>query len=195
MESIISDDTLDACLLAYKRLIKLLYKLGDLKLCLEQACSVVNLFTQDIYAYEWICKIFVEHYDSVKQSCLDALKNPIDFYAEKLLELNQDSSLGLFAKAIQHYQSQKFVAAREFLYKIQIVQPDYHKATKLLAMTEMQLEAYGLAELLWYQLKENESVDLAICLSYSNDKKKINDAIDILKTKETSLPIRQALAR
>lgn len=191
----LSDDSLDIYLSAYKRLIKLLFKLNDLKLCLDRACGLVDLHPKDIYAYEWICKIYCDHYNSSKKTCLDSLKKPIDFYATKLLELNQNSSLGLFVKAISHYNVQQFVAAREHLYKVQILQPDYKEAIKLLAFVEMHLEAYELAELLWYQLNENDSIELATCLSHNKDKSKLAEAVKILKTKDSSEEINKALAR
>lgn len=180
---------------ASKRFIKFLYKIGDLKLCVERACNLVELYPEEIYAYEWICKIYCEHYNSSRKACLDSLKNTIDFYATKLLELNENSSLGLFVKAISLYNSQQFVAARNFLYKVQNVQQNYELALQLLAFSEMQLEAYELAEKIWYQLKAHNSTELAICLSYSEEKTKLNEAVEILKTKETSNEVNQILAR
>ncbi|KNC22993.1 hypothetical protein FF38_07937 [Lucilia cuprina] len=195
LESILLDASLDVYLSAYKRFIKLLFKQNDLKLCLERACNLIDFYPEDIYAYEWICKIYCEQYNSTKNACLESLKNPIDFYASKLLELNSESSLGLLVKAIDLYNSQQFVAARELLYRIQIIQPNYEVAIKLLAFTEMQLQSYGLAENLLYQLKDNDSKELAICLSYSDEKSKLNEAVKLLKTKEPSEEINQALAR
>lgn len=180
---------------ASKRFIKFLYKIGDLTLCLDRACKLVELHPEEIYAYEWICKIYCEHYNSSRKACLDSLKTAIDVYATKLLDLNGNSSLGLFVKAIGFYNAQQFVAARDFLYKVQTVQPNYELALQLLAFSEMQLEAYEMAEKIWYQLKENSSTELAMCLSYSEEQTKLNEAVEILKTKETSTEINQILAR
>lgn len=180
---------------ACKRYIKLLFKLRDLELCLERACHLVESYPEDIYAYEWICKIYCENYDSKKKISLDNLKNPIDIYATKLLELNEKSSLGLLVKAISCYESQQYVAARELLYKVQNIQPDYNVALKLLALCEMHVEAYGLAEVLWQQLNQSDSIELAICLSYSEEETKLKEAIKILETKDKNKEIIQALAR
>ncbi|XP_065368368.1 tetratricopeptide repeat protein 37 [Calliphora vicina] len=195
LESILLDASSDVYLSASKRFIKLLFKQDDLNLCLERACNLIEFYPEDIYAYEWICKIYCEHYNFSKKDCLESLKNPIDFYATKLLELNGESSLGWLVKAIDLYNSEKFVAARDILYKVQKIQPNYEVAIKLLAFAEMQLEAYGLAEELWCQLKANDSQEHAICLSHSEEKSKLNEAVTILKAKELTMEIKQALAR
>lgn len=186
---------MDVYLSAYKRYIKLLFKFGDLAMCLERACNLVEFYPEDIYAYEWICKIYCENYASDKKTCLDFLKNPIDIYASKLLELNEKSSLGLLVKAISSYESQQYVAARELLYKVQTIQSDYEVAIKLLALCEMQVEAYGLAELLWQQLKQFDSIELATCFSYSEEDSKLKEAIKILKNKNSDKAINSVLAR
>ena len=186
---------MDIYLTAHKRFLKLLYQQGDLKLCLKKACNLIDFYPEDIYAYEWICKIYCEHYNTNQKDCLGSLSKDVEFYASKLLELNEKSSLGLFVKAINLYNLQQYVASREILYKIQSLDGNNNKAIELLALTEMQLEAFGLAENLWYQLKANENTELGICLSYSQDENKLKEALKILKNKESSLDVKHALAR
>lgn len=195
METILLDNSLDVYLTAYKRFLKLLYQQGDFKLCLEKACNLIDFYPEDMYAYEWICKIYCEHYNTTQKDCLNSLNKDVEFYASKLLELNEKSSLGLFVKAINLYHLQQYVAAREMLYQIQLLDGNNNNALELLALTEMQLEAYGLAEELWHKLKANDSFELALCLSYSEDENKLQEAVKIFKTKESSVDIKHALAR
>lgn len=180
---------------AYKRYLKLLYKQQNLSLCLEHACKLVEQYPRDIYAYEWICKIYCEQYDKADSTCLESLKEPIDTYAAQLAVLNAESSLALLINAIRHYQAEQYVAARELLYKAQAIQPNYGVMLKLLALTEMHMEAYGLALPLWQQLNDSNNVDYAICISYGDDLEKINEAVTVLKNAEVNDETVRALAR
>ncbi|TMW44849.1 hypothetical protein DOY81_010068 [Sarcophaga bullata] len=47
----------------------------------------------------------------------------------------------------------------------------------------MQLEAYGSGRELVASLQTNESTELGICLSYSQDENKLREAIKILQKK------------
>ncbi|XP_061389029.1 tetratricopeptide repeat protein 37 [Musca vetustissima] len=201
LEELLKDNALDVYLPAYKRYLKLLYKQQDLAKCLEYACKLVDLYPQDIYAYEWICKIYCENYDCTEENnnCLESLQQNIEYYATKLGELNSESSLALLIQAIEKYSAEQYVAARDILYRVLVIQPNYSVAMKLLARCEMHLEAFGLAYPLWQQLNDKTNVDYAICVSYSCvDSEILNEAVDVLKAleeKEKTEDAVRALAR
>lgn len=192
---ILEDNTTDVYLSAYKRYLKLLYKQTDLSKCLDYACKLVEKYPEDIYAYEWICKIYCENYESENSQCLESIAQPIDSYASKLSDLNPQSGLALLILAIDKYNAEQYVAARDILYKVLIVQPNYSVAVQILARTEMHLEAYDLAITLWLQLANNTSIDYAICMSYGEDQVKLTEAVEILKSQEKSEDSVRALAR
>ncbi|XP_013109877.2 tetratricopeptide repeat protein 37 [Stomoxys calcitrans] len=195
LEEIISDNTLGDHLPAHKRYLKLLYKQQQLDICLANACKLVEFYPDDIYAYEWICKIYCENYDTGNSSLLENLAQPIEVYASKLSVLNPQSGLALLIQAIDKYRAEQYVAARDCLYKVLVIQPNYSVAMRLLACTEMQLEAYGLADALWQQLSDTTSVDYAICVSYGEDQEKLSAAVEILKAQEKSEDVVRGLAR
>ncbi|XP_073812213.1 tetratricopeptide repeat protein 37 [Musca autumnalis] len=198
LEEILNDNTLDVYQSAYKRYLKLLYKRQELAKCLQHACKLVDLYPQDIYAYEWICKIYCENYDSTTTSgCLESLAQSIENYATKLAELNPQSSLAFLIQAIEKYNTEQYVAARDILYKVLVIQPNYSVAIKLLARCEMHLEAYGLAYGLWKQLSDNTNIDYAICVSHvAGDQEQLKEAVEVLKVpEEKSEDVVRALAR
>ncbi|XP_075166256.1 tetratricopeptide repeat protein 37 isoform X2 [Haematobia irritans] len=195
LEELINDNTIDVYLSAYKRYLKLLYKQKSLSECLEYACKLVDFYPDDIYAYEWICKIYCENYDTENNSILEKLKQPIEVYASQLSVLNPQSGLVLLIQAIDKYKLEQYVAARDCLYKALAIQPNYSIAIHKLARTEMHLEAYGLADSLWQQLSDKTSMEYAICMSYGDDPEKLKVAVDILNALEKSEEVVRALAR
>lgn len=196
MEAILSDASNEDFLIAYKHYVRLLFNSNEQIAVLQHSNKLIDLYPNDSYAYEWICKIYCESYDSERCSTfLLNLKKPIDYYADKLCELKSNVSTALTIKAISNFQSEQFVAARNELYKVLQIHNNYLIAMKLLAMIEMKLEAYERALPLWQQLGEEYLQQYALCLSYALDQCQLQEAIKILNNCDRNPEITKALAR
>lgn len=180
---------------AYKRYLKLLFKQNELTACLGHACKVIDLYPKDIYAYGWICKIYCDNYEKDQAIAFDGLTQSVDFYASKLLDLDENSYLGLVVKAIDLYNTQQYVASRQLLRHALKEEPNYMVAVKLLACTETHLEAYGLAEDLWQRLGKEFREEYALCLSHAQEESKLQEALHLLNEENLSPKALQATAR
>lgn len=78
---------------------------------------MTRLFEKEVYPLEWICKVFVDRIDDNDFVTLSYLENPIEFYAERLLAMSPNSTLGLMTRAIHFCRVGQFVKARETLLK------------------------------------------------------------------------------
>ncbi|XP_017469147.1 PREDICTED: tetratricopeptide repeat protein 37-like [Rhagoletis zephyria] len=169
LEELIADPKLEHHLSAYKRYLKLLYKQEDYANCIKYACEVTEMYHDDIYAYEWICKIYCEH-RNVAITCLSEFSKPIEHYVDILLQLNSNASLGLLIRAIKLWEQQQFVTARDLLYRVRVLQPKYTVALELLARVEMVIGAWSLALPIWCDTGKENTIEYAVCLSHvSND--------------------------
>uniref|UniRef100_A0A1A9UF77 Tetratricopeptide repeat protein 37 n=1 Tax=Glossina austeni TaxID=7395 RepID=A0A1A9UF77_GLOAU len=195
LEAVILDPNLQIHFSAYKRYLKLLFKRNELTACLSHACKVIDLYPKDIYAYGWICKIYCDNYEKDQFIAFDGLTQSVDFYASKLLDLNENSYLGLVVKAIDLYNAQQYVASRQLLCHALKEEPNYMVAVKLLACTETHLEAYGLAEDLWQRLGKEFREEYALCLSHAQEESKLQEALNLLTEGNLSPKALQATAR
>uniref|UniRef100_A0A1B0BDM6 Tetratricopeptide repeat protein 37 n=1 Tax=Glossina palpalis gambiensis TaxID=67801 RepID=A0A1B0BDM6_9MUSC len=195
LEAVILDPSLQIHFPAYKRYLKLLFKQNELTACLSHACKVIDLYPKDIYAYGWICKIYCDNYEKNQFIAFDGLTQSVDFYASKLLELNENSYLGLVVKAIDSYNTQQYVTSRQLLSHALKEEPNYMVAVKLLARTETHLEAYDLAEELWQRLGKEFREEYALCLSHAQEESKLQEALDLLNEENLSPKALQATAR
>ncbi|XP_037929476.1 uncharacterized protein LOC119663960, partial [Teleopsis dalmanni] len=178
----------------YKKYIKLLYKLQDYKNCLKHASLIVQQNAEDEYAYEWICKIYSEYYkDDVFKDWQNELEYPVEHYSEKLVQLNEKSSLGLLVKSIIFYNQQQYVPCRDLLNKVRTLVPDNIVAIDLLAITNMVLGAFEIAMNLWHDIHNDKMY--AICASHTADRELNKSAIKLLQTLEQSIDVVEALAR
>ncbi|XP_037886996.1 tetratricopeptide repeat protein 37 isoform X1 [Glossina fuscipes] len=195
LEAVISDPSLQIHFPAYKCYLKLLFKQNELTACLSHACKVIDLYPKDIYAYGWICKIYCDNYEKNQFIAFDGLTQSVDFYASKLLELNENSYLGLVVKAIDSYNTQQYVTSRQLLSHALKEEPNYMVAVKLLARTETHLEAYDLAEELWQRLGKEFREEYALCLSHAQEESKLQEALNLLNEENLSPKALQATAR
>eukprot|EP00092_Neocalanus_flemingeri_P033930 GFUD01036895.1.p1 GENE.GFUD01036895.1~~GFUD01036895.1.p1 ORF type:complete len:1307 (+),score=422.74 GFUD01036895.1:54-3974(+) len=81
----------------FKHLIKLLYKVREIDNLLLKAVKMTEIFSENIYPLEWICKVYLEYI----AGALDVdtkIFNSIETYFTKLIELSPNSSLGGLAK-------------------------------------------------------------------------------------------------
>lgn len=195
MEKLIADSQDDQQLNAYKRYLKLLYKQGYHANCFKYSCEAAKKYPEDIYAYEWVCKIYCEFRD-VSIACLKEAQETIEHYVDTLLQLNPNASLALLIRAIKHFEQKQFVAARDLLYRVQELQPNYSIALELLARVEMLIGVWGLALPIWKTIGKDNSIEYAFCLSHvSNNEEQLLEVIELLKKFEQNEEVTAALAR
>ncbi|KAH8277940.1 hypothetical protein KR018_010596 [Drosophila ironensis] len=182
MEALLNNSDTCGKRAVYKRFLKRLYKQKDYAACLHHACKMTNSHPNDVYGYEWICKTYCENYDQLNEDIwLSKLEQPVQVYAEKLLQLNPASNLALLIKALDQYAAGQFVSARQQVLQARQSQPTYKVTLVLLARIHMELGAFRLAQQIWLDLsQENEA--LAECLSHEKDPAKLREAIRILKS-------------
>lgn len=103
----------------FKAYLKLLYKVGSQfpDRLLREASAMTRLFDKEVYPLEWICKVFVDRIDDPGFVKLSYLDDPIEFYAERLLALSPNSTLGLMTKSIHLCRIGQFLQARDTLLK------------------------------------------------------------------------------
>ncbi|XP_014100452.2 tetratricopeptide repeat protein 37 [Bactrocera oleae] len=194
LEKLISDPQDNQQLNAYKRYLKLLYKQKCYADCFKHACEATKNYLDDIYAYEWVCKIYCEFRD-VSISCLKEAQQTIEHYVDALLQINPNASLGLLIRAIKHFEQKQCVAARDLLYRVQELQPKYSIALELLARVEMLIGVWGLALPIWKTIGKDNSIEYAICLSHvSSNEQQLLEAIELLKKFEANEEVTAALA-
>ncbi|XP_055919352.1 tetratricopeptide repeat protein 37 [Eupeodes corollae] len=176
----------------FQRYLKLLYKQNDLEKLLKTSDSMYNIFPDELCSLEWICKIYCENY-LANQDVLSALEMPIDFYAEKLENLNKQSSLALLIKAIKAFDSDQMATARSLLNQVNQIQPGYKVAMQLMANTEIKIGAYTLAAPIVKTL--GWAKEYAVCMSYSRSPDDLRKAIETLVTVDQSEEVLDSLAR
>ncbi|XP_002138566.2 tetratricopeptide repeat protein 37 [Drosophila pseudoobscura] len=179
----------------YKRFLKWLYKQKDYVACVRHACNMTVSHPKDVYGYEWICKTYCENHNQLDTGAWQQeLQQPIQAYADQLLELNPSSNLALLIKAFDFFAQGQYVPARQFAVQAHQSQPKYKVTLELLARIHMEFGAYKLALQLWQQLgQQNEAAGQ--CLSYEKDESKLREAVKVLLGHDKSEPNVRALAR
>ncbi|TRY80081.1 hypothetical protein TCAL_09328 [Tigriopus californicus] len=79
-----------------KNYIKLLYKIRDMEELLSVALRMQVIFPRYNYPYEWICKVYLEWVTGTLEFTNADLEQ-VQVYIDKLLELNESSSLGILS--------------------------------------------------------------------------------------------------
>lgn len=112
----VSDRT-TVCTNYYKEYLKLLYKLQKYDVLFTEAIKMQNLYESTIYPLEWIAKIYVEL--SVEENELaNNFEEEIDKYCTKMLILQEDSVMAIFAQAVKKYRVKNYVESRHDLEKV-----------------------------------------------------------------------------
>ncbi|XP_030374099.1 tetratricopeptide repeat protein 37 [Scaptodrosophila lebanonensis] len=195
MEKLLAVSDGDHQILIYKRYLKWLYKEQDYVSCIRNACNMTISHPKHVYAYEWICKIYCEtHWQLDNEAWQLELKQPIQSYAEILINLNENSNLGLLTKAFHMYGQDQFLGARQLALQAQKSHPTYKVTLELLARIHMQLGAYKMALLLWQELGQVHE-EYAECLSYETDATKLKEAVNLLENSERTVKNVKCLAR
>merc|ERR1712045_847218 len=82
-----------------KTLMRLLYKLREMEKLLNLAFLMNSLFPDVSFALEWICKVYLEYVTDSLDFKNEQLENNIETHIEKLLIMNNASTLGRLAQA------------------------------------------------------------------------------------------------
>lgn len=115
MASLVSDRT-TVCSNYYKEYLKLLYKLQKYDTVFSEAVKMQNLYETTVYPLEWIAKIYVEL--SIEENELaNNYQNDIDKYCIKMLALQEDSVMAIFAQGVKKYRLKNVVESKEDLEK------------------------------------------------------------------------------
>ncbi|EDW85773.1 uncharacterized protein Dwil_GK23246 [Drosophila willistoni] len=193
----IFDETSQSAL--YKRYLKWLYKQKDYASCIRNACQMTITHPKDVYGYEWICKTYCENHDKPdadSELWMKELKEPIQSYAEQLLQLHSKSSLALLINAFDLYAKKDYIAARQLAQQAQESHPGYAITIKLLIRIYIKLGAHKMALLMWQEQDQRQS-DLGYieCLSYEKDEEKLREAVELLERFEKTEENAKILAR
>ncbi|XP_017015128.2 superkiller complex protein 3 [Drosophila takahashii] len=195
MEALLDFSDPSAKSAVYKRYLKWLYKEKDFVACVRHACNMTESHPKDVYGYEWICKTYCEnHEQSDTDLWQQELRQPIQVYAEQLLELNPNSNLALLIKALELYAEGQYVASRQLALQAQQSHPAYKVTLELLARIHTELGAFKLALQMWQQIGR-ESDAYALCLSHEKDHSKLREAVGMLQALKKSEGNTKTLAR
>lgn len=177
----------------FQRYLKVLYKQNDLEQLLKTADHMFNFFPEELCPLEWICKVYCENY-KINDNILSAIEMPIDFYAEKLENLNPNSSLAFLIKAIKAIDCEQMVKARNLLAHANQIQPGYKMLLQMMAKVEIEIGAYTTAIELVQNLGWKR--EHGVCLSYSSCLEDLRRAVEILvKLDQNEEDVLDSLAR
>ncbi|XP_057320439.1 SKI3 subunit of superkiller complex protein [Microplitis mediator] len=121
--SSIQKDTPPKYMEYYKNYLKLLFSEKNY-LGLFSAATQINLkYPRELYPLEWICRVYaeqvvLENYDTIEDIA-------IDLYYQSLLDLDSNSYLAIFAKAMHYYQNNNYVESRDLLYQVVTLHQKY----------------------------------------------------------------------
>ncbi|CAD7078460.1 unnamed protein product [Hermetia illucens] len=198
LEVAVAIPSTDVHLESYKRYIKLLYNTSRSADCLQKAVTMTELYPREVSPLEWICKVYSENVDSSTVNLNSLLKNPIESYAEGLLNLNKNSSLGILAKAVSLYSTEKYSQARDLLEHIKSEESKNPVCLKYLAECYVKLGAYTMAKREYDSINSTGS-EYVLCLLHDESKESLEKAVNIceelLKTSPEDALILYYLAR
>ncbi|KAL7288696.1 hypothetical protein TKK_0017421 [Trichogramma kaykai] len=126
----------------YKKYLKHLYKMEKFDELFVEATKMHNIFNQDIYPLEWICRVYSEH--SITHD-----KHPdidIVVFYETLLDHDNDSILGYFAKAVNLYETENLIDSRNILNQLVAIKPKWFHVWLLLGKINIKLYCWEEAE-------------------------------------------------
>ena len=125
-----------------KHLIKLLYKVRDIENLLHSAGRMAEIFTENIYPLEWICKVYLETTAGVLNADHEILEN-IGKYANRLLELSPSSTLGSLANGALSWKLKNPEECIQFMKPIldSSTSPNFY-GLYILAMAQFEMKDY-----------------------------------------------------
>lgn len=100
---------------------KILHQKGKLVELIKGAEEMTNVYNNSSIPLEWICKVFIENETF---AISEHLKANFGIYVERLLELNQNSVLGLMASGLVKFAIGDLASARDILLKGKLLTVD-----------------------------------------------------------------------
>lgn len=97
-----------------KSYIKLMYKIRDMEKLLEIALRMQSIFPRYNYPYEWICKVYLEWVTGTLDFSSTEL-DQVQVYIDKLLELNESSSLGILSLGALKWHEKNYQVCLDIL--------------------------------------------------------------------------------
>uniref|UniRef100_A0A1B0CTC3 Tetratricopeptide repeat protein 37 n=1 Tax=Lutzomyia longipalpis TaxID=7200 RepID=A0A1B0CTC3_LUTLO len=163
----------------YKRALKLFNSMNMKDLVVEKAVEMHDLFTNDPFPLEWICKIYLESIDSSTNDVLPlSIKNKISYYIESLLVRAPNSQIGLLAKGLNMFNEGQIVESRTIIENVLKETPNWVTALKIMSKIHFATEAYILAAHIWESLNVKD-ISLAKC--YIQQEYNVDRAIEICR--------------
>lgn len=102
----------------YRDYFKLLHEKGKLEELIKAAEEMTAVYANNVVPLEWICKVYIENETF---AISEHLKANFGIYVERLLELNQNSVLGLMASGFVKFAIGDLASARDILVKGKLV--------------------------------------------------------------------------
>ncbi|XP_015109958.1 tetratricopeptide repeat protein 37 isoform X2 [Diachasma alloeum] len=127
-----------------RQYLKLLFASRKFDCLLSAAAKMHHTYPRDLAPLEWICRVYSE------QKVLEGLDfcrgMQIDFFYNDLLQADEGSYLGLFAKAMHLWQESNVIDARDLLNQAVSTNPKQFYAWIALAEANKSLYCWGDAE-------------------------------------------------
>lgn len=89
-----------------------LYESGEYEELIQYCKRILLKYENDINTLEYVCRIFFESFLNIIP---EIELGDIDPYSTKLLELKENSVLGLLVKAVNFYKQNDFTSCRDVL--------------------------------------------------------------------------------
>jgi len=146
LENSVTDNQTPTNMENLKHLIKLLYKVRDVGDLLLNAVRMSEIFSENIYPLEWICKVYLETTAGALDVDCKLLDN-IEIYSDKLLLLSPNSVLGSLAKGALLWKLKSYKEC------IQIMKSSLESSTNpnfyglyILALAQFETKEYSAVE-------------------------------------------------
>ncbi|GAB0091750.1 tetratricopeptide repeat protein 37 [Sergentomyia squamirostris] len=160
----------------YRRLLATLYKTGHKDVLVERAVEMHVLFINDHFPLEWLCKIYLESYESSSSIIPEKILTEMPYFIDNLLEKCPKSTIGQLTKALLLFHDQKILESREMVINVLQEAPNWSAALKILIKIYFVSDTYALAS----QILENLGVeDLILAECYIQQDIKLQKALEI----------------
>ncbi|XP_030763307.1 tetratricopeptide repeat protein 37 [Sitophilus oryzae] len=101
----------------FSNFLAILYKEKSYIKTLDTAIEMNKLYPTNIVSFYWICKIYNQLWIEENPD-VNKYEDKIEEYVENVLKLEQDNSMGLFTSAIFSLKTNKYLEAKEKLFKV-----------------------------------------------------------------------------
>ncbi|XP_031639627.1 tetratricopeptide repeat protein 37-like, partial [Contarinia nasturtii] len=151
-ESTIHDPHIRDHCKVYIKYLKLLRNLKEHETLLKCSVQMLEIYPNEFIPMDMICWVYVQKYYENDFKFKEIVPKSIESYADEVLEISgsRPSPNALIAKSIYLYETQSYVAARDYLYR---ANSEEELCFRLLADTHLKLHAFTLAEYCYTKIK------------------------------------------